>query len=613
MAVSKEIQTNLRESLGRNLERAVWSPNAESLFPIAVNDVDLKAVIPALLYILRFGARPGKGFFTTSFVKKGDSSGRTDKVTANDIADLLISRENRKYFSYSVEDKVAHRVISNALAGLVFQNTRNKRGTDHAIIRTVPNHFMSAKFDLPERVSNLRGIPEITVSAIVGGNRKTNKQFAKDSFQMMSSKESFNNYVTSLLLTKFAQAIEVDESRSSANTGNPREEINEELAVELEIDQLLQVRVAQCLKAFPIKQMSSGKTFEPFSVVTERQWRIFSEDLRHFIRYYSEDLSRSEFTAAIEMIIGVNIFAMLNSYIKIMNYWAKKGEVLDYDDQMPYQVFIDCSGGDNRAIRVLAENSWDNLSRKIASATTAIKGFQFIEHLVGEMGGSSKLRRDEVNFKEKSPREKLEAAGEILTNENHKVNTYIEMRLIQFLESISNETRAEPLGNLFQMESYLALGAGRVVADLMGTNLTVQKTIGLMKDLLHEGEGPAAAMVIWRQTRNKVGGNSKSKVTREIVASDIFLETFVHRLLIDPQSGDPRNLTLRLFIDEIGSRYGLFVDEEPSASSHLLAENRSYLEERLRALGLLVGVNDSENMKILRPRFPLRDALESDE
>ena len=47
MAVSKEIQTNLRESLGRNLERAVWSPNAESLFPIAGNDVDLKAVIPA--------------------------------------------------------------------------------------------------------------------------------------------------------------------------------------------------------------------------------------------------------------------------------------------------------------------------------------------------------------------------------------------------------------------------------------------------------------------------------------------------------------------------------------------------------------------------------------
>ncbi len=610
MAVSKDIRTNLRDSLGRKLERAVWSSNADSLLPIQFNDVDLKAVIPAVLYILRFGARPGKGYFTTSFVTKGDSSGRKDKVTANDIADLLLADENRAYFSVEVDEKVAHRLISNTLSGLVFQNTRNRRGTNHAIIRTLPNHFMSAKFDLPEKVSHLRGIPEITVSAIVGDSRKPSRPFIKDAHQMTSSKESFNNYGSNLLLAKFARAIKVNESKSAANTGNPREEIEEAEAIDLEIDQLLQVRVAQCLSGFPNKQTSNGKTFEPFSVVTERQWRIFSEDLRHFIRYFSKNLSRNEFTAALEMMIGVNLFAMLNSYIKIMNTWAMSGEVLSHDDQAPYPVFIDCSGGDNRTIRLLAENSWENLSRKIASATTAIKGFQFIEHLLGEVGGGSKLKRDDNNFSEKTPREKLEAAGEVLTNNNHRVNTYIEMRMDQFLDSVSNETIGEPLGSLYRMEEHIALGAGRVVADLMGTTLTVQKMIGSMKDLLHEGEGPTASMIIWRQTRNKGNGNSKSKVTREIVASDIFLETFVHRLLIDPNSGSPRTLTVRRFIDEIASRYGLSIDADPAANSYLLTENRGYLEERLRALGLLVGVNDSENMKILRPRFPLDDALE---
>jgi hypothetical protein len=40
-----------------------------------------------------------------------------------------------------------------------------------------------------------------------------------------------------------------------------------------------------------------------------------------------------------------------------------------------------------------------------------------------------------------------------------------------------------------------------------------------------------------------------------------------------------------------------------SVSNDLLRENRSLLERRLRDLGLLVGVNDAESMKYLRPRF----------
>jgi hypothetical protein len=38
-------------------------------------------------------------------------------------------------------------------------------------------------------------------------------------------------------------------------------------------------------------------------------------------------------------------------------------------------------------------------------------------------------------------------------------------------------------------------------------------------------------------------------------------------------------------------------------SNDLLQANRTTLERRLRDLGLLVGVNDAEAMKRLRPRF----------
>jgi hypothetical protein len=44
-----------------------------------------------------------------------------------------------------------------------------------------------------------------------------------------------------------------------------------------------------------------------------------------------------------------------------------------------------------------------------------------------------------------------------------------------------------------------------------------------------------------------------------------------------------------------------------SIPADLLARNRSILERRLRDLGLLVGVNDAESMKRLRPRFETED------
>jgi hypothetical protein len=56
----------------------------------------------------------------------------------------------------------------------------------------------------------------------------------------------------------------------------------------------------------------------------------------------------------------------------------------------------------------------------------------------------------------------------------------------------------------------------------------------------------------------------------------------------------------------IEDRYGFCVDTAPpgmAISNDLLRANRAILERRLRDLGLLVGVNDAEAMKHLRPRF----------
>jgi hypothetical protein len=65
-------------------------------------------------------------------------------------------------------------------------------------------------------------------------------------------------------------------------------------------------------------------------------------------------------------------------------------------------------------------------------------------------------------------------------------------------------------------------------------------------------------------------------------------------------------LPLRDFLDRLRERHGFCVDQAPpgmTISNELLRLNRMVLERRLRDLGLLIGVNDAEAMKRLRPRF----------
>jgi hypothetical protein len=67
-----------------------------------------------------------------------------------------------------------------------------------------------------------------------------------------------------------------------------------------------------------------------------------------------------------------------------------------------------------------------------------------------------------------------------------------------------------------------------------------------------------------------------------------------------------RSLSFKGFIHKLHDRYGFCVDVAPpgmAISNNLLQANRAILERRLRDLGLLIGVNDAEAMKCLRPRF----------
>jgi hypothetical protein len=85
------------------------------------------------------------------------------------------------------------------------------------------------------------------------------------------------------------------------------------------------------------------------------------------------------------------------------------------------------------------------------------------------------------------------------------------------------------------------------------------------------------------------------------------LEFLVHRHLCD-SSTEKKAVPLSFpdFIDLLRERYGLYIAHEPSGQSipqEMLLRNKAFLEQRLRDLGLLIGVNDAEKMKHLKPHY----------
>jgi hypothetical protein len=85
------------------------------------------------------------------------------------------------------------------------------------------------------------------------------------------------------------------------------------------------------------------------------------------------------------------------------------------------------------------------------------------------------------------------------------------------------------------------------------------------------------------------------------------LDQLVHlHVLHNARKGGYRPVAFTKFVRLLRERYGFCVDSAPpglNVSNDLLQENRRVLERRLRDLGLLVGVNDAEAMKYLKPRF----------
>lgn len=150
------------------------------------------------------------------------------------------------------------------------------------------------------------------------------------------------------------------------------------------------------------------------------------------------------------------------------------------------------------------------------------------------------------------------------------------------------------------------------IIHVMGDRLQLKQLTDCLTSCLIVGESQGLA-VERRAQFKAVRSGKKSGTVRSIVLTNTMLDFLVHRYLRKPGkkgTTQQHSLSFTEFLSILRERYGLYVDRAPSGhsiSEELLLRNRRMLEGRLRDLGLLVGVNDAESMKRLRPRFEARD------
>jgi hypothetical protein len=142
------------------------------------------------------------------------------------------------------------------------------------------------------------------------------------------------------------------------------------------------------------------------------------------------------------------------------------------------------------------------------------------------------------------------------------------------------------------------------LTSLQGRGNTQGNLINLLDSIL-QIERPNG-LALKRAVMRDLGTRKRSEI-RSLVFTDSVLDYLVHlHVLRSGNRNGVRPLSFRDFIQKMHERYGFCVDAPPpgmTISNDLLQANRSMLERRLRDLGLLVGVNDAEAMKRLRPRF----------
>ncbi len=582
--------------LGRGMTREIWTGNYDKALPVSVQDFDLSAVLPAVFYMFRFGHRRGKGKFLETF----GSDTRTPKerrraATIERVASRLAETESFEGF----QNETTRAIIGDLLLCFCLENTKRALGRYEQVQRVAPAHYMASWIDLPEAVANLRYVPEMIVAMLAsqkGDDVQANEQNEKVWFAVGRGFED------NVLLKAFHQGV-VREGPLGDRTAD---RFQEETAVGL--DQLLMIRLAQQLGAAPDKlRGSEGERISNQRPVAEQAAQNFSDDIRRFVRAYSGVVPRYAFVELLESCVAVGLTTIVTSVIELLFEWAETGEIREQREQQPAFLFVDCSNGVERNLRALAEQSMDDFMRRIERFPVVLMALRLLDY-----GALFDVKLKKLNIpKRPYATHWLNLLGELLHRRREEAQPILydlERKTTQLADRlqgdypeaaemlINDRAQPNPVWRLAEALTFLQ-GRGNIQAHVF-------KLIDSVL-LIDRPNGLAMKRSVTRRVVPRAG--IKKRDVRSLVFTDSLLDYLVHlHVLRTGNKSGYRTLSLKDFIQILRERYGFCIDQAPpgmTISNELLQLNRLVVERRLRDSGLLIGVNDAESMKQLRPRF----------
>lgn len=310
--------------------------------------------------------------------------------------------------------------------------------------------------------------------------------------------------------------------------------------------------------------------------------------------------------------MSVGMTAILTSVVEILFEWSDTGKVPRKDLQQPASVFVDCSNGIDMRLRRVAEQSLDDLMRRVERVPEVLMLLRLLDYTAR----ANKRVITQGVAKRPYATAWLNLLGEVL-HDRHDEASFIRHqmdddgdRLADALEPEYPEA-AEILSNEEgEPHPIRRLAAG--LTPLLGSNLR-GNLMGMVDSTLQVGRPNGLAHKRFT-TRGAQAVGRRRRDVRSLVFTDSVLDYLVHQQLLRSGNGGrlgQRALSLNDFLRKIRDRYGFHVDAAPTGmtvSNELLQENRTILERRLRDLGLLTGVNDAESMKRLHARFMLQES-----
>lgn len=583
--------------------RELWTGNYLPALPFTPQNFDIGTLLPAMLYMARWGQRRGKGAFKEAFGSK--ISGKVEPPTIENVVSGLLVRQTGAFVGFG--EPHAQALLADLLLTYCLENKGHEEGHDVQVQRVFATHYMASWVDLPDAVAHLRGVPELLTALLAWTDRGDAIQpggkgrfIVGDAFQVNPLLKLFARHMT----------LKGDKSWNLGDSDH----FQEDVANDLGVDEWLAVRVALGCGTAPYK-VGKGKG-EGDSRIPNR-WPIAMDSARHlrqdlmtFIDVYGSLMPRQAFLPMLESGIALGMTNIILSTTACLFEWDRTGEVPSSEAHWP--LFVDCSLGQDTSLRRVSES----VMGECAARYERLPMLMMTLRILDERARYDRKLRDDLPAPFPDARPRLNFLGALLHKRHVRADAILNgldedcLRLADKLEEGEEAPEAIEvlLGKTESPARRLAEALVLLIGDTQqGANFRKAIESALMSDRPN-------GLAIKRRVSRTEAGTRKSVDMRAIVLTNPVLDFLVHRHLRKDARGKPsKPLSLRQFLDILHKHYGLYVDREPpgmSVPQDLLQENKRWLERRLRDLGLLVGVNDAESMKQLRARFAVPEQVE---